>query len=71
MKLYLVFLLSLVAFAFGENDDKPSSDEIEIEEDVLVLKESNFEKALNDNEHILVEFCKYTLYVCELEYGHL
>ena len=71
MKLHLVFLLSLVAFAFGENDDKPSSDEIEVEEDVLVLKESNFEKALNDNEHILVEFCKYTLYVCELEYGHL
>lgn len=71
MKFYLVFLLSLVAFAFGENDDKPSSDEIEVEEDVLVLKESNFEKALNDNEHILVEFCEYTLYVCELEYGHL
>ena len=67
MKLYLVFLLSLVAFAFGENDDKPSSDEIEVEEDVLVLKESNFEKAINDNEYILVEFCKYTLYVCELE----
>lgn len=67
MKLYLVFLLSLVVFAFGENDDKPSSDEIEVEEDVLVLKESNFEKAISDNEYILVEFCKYTLYVCELE----
>lgn len=61
MKLYLVFLLSLVACAFGENDDKQTSDEIEEEENVLVLKEANFEKALSDNEHILVEFCKYTL----------
>ena len=67
MKLYLVLVLSLVAFAFGENDDKPSSDEIEVEEDVLVLNENNFEKAINDNEYILVEFCKYTLYVRELE----
>lgn len=56
MKLYLVFLLSLVACAFGENDDKQTSDEIEEEENVLVLKEANFEKALSDNEHILVEF---------------
>lgn len=61
MKLYLVFLLSLVACAFGDNDDKQTSDEIEEEENVLVLKEANFEKALSDNEHILVEFCKYTL----------
>lgn len=60
MKLYLVLVLSLVAFAFGDNDDseKPASDEIEVEEDVLVLTEANFEKAITDNEHILVEFCK-------------
>ena len=61
MKLYLALVLSLVAFALGDNDDKPHSDEIEVEEDVLVLKEVNFDKAISDHEHILVEFCKYTL----------
>ena len=65
MKLFLVLILSLVAIAFGEND----SVEIQEEEDVLVLTEANFDKAIADNEHILVEFCKYTLYVCELCIG--
>lgn len=61
MKLYLVFLLSLVAIALGDGEEKPSSDEIEVEEEVLVLKDVNFEKAITDNELVLVEFCKYTL----------
>ncbi|XP_068672295.1 protein disulfide-isomerase 2-like [Montipora foliosa] len=56
MKLYLVCLLSLVAIAFGESEEKASSDEIELEEEVLVLKDANFEKAITENEHILVEF---------------
>lgn len=61
MKLYLVFLLSLVAIALGDGEENPSSDEIEVEEEVLVLKDVNFEKAITDNELVLVEFCKYTL----------
>ena len=50
MKNYLTLLLSLVAFAFGED--------IKEEEDVLVLTEAVFDQAIADNEHILVEFCK-------------
>ncbi|XP_029189738.2 protein disulfide-isomerase 2-like [Acropora millepora] len=56
MKLYLVFLLSLVAIALGDGEEKPGSDEIEVEEEVLVLKDVNFEKAITDNELVLVEF---------------
>lgn len=57
MKIYLTLLLSLLAFAFGED--------IKEEEDVLVLTEAVFEQAISDNEHILVEFCKllYTLWL--------
>lgn len=61
MKLCLFLLLSLVAIALGDGEEKPSGDEIEVEEDVLVLKDVNFEKAITDNELVLVEFCKYTL----------
>lgn len=61
MKLYLLLLLSLVASALGDGEEKPSGGEIEVEEDVLVLKDVNFEKAITDNELVLVEFCKYTL----------
>ena len=50
MKIYVTVLLSLVAFAFGED--------IQEEEDVLVLTEAVFDQALADHEHILVEFCK-------------
>lgn len=57
MKIYLTLLLSLVAFAFGED--------IKEEEDVLVLTEAVFDQAITDNEHILVEFCKllYTFWL--------
>ena len=57
MKFYLTLLLSLVAFAFGED--------IKEEKDVLVLTEAVFDQAISENEHILVEFCKllYTLWL--------
>lgn len=57
MKIYLTLLLSLVAFAFGED--------IKEEEGVLVLTEAVFDQAIADNEHILVEFCKllYTFWL--------
>ena len=35
--------------------------EIAEEEGVLVLTEANFDQALADNQHILVEFCKLHL----------
>ncbi len=46
----ILFLVTLafVASAFGE--------EIEEENGVLVLTSKNFDKALEDNEHVLVEF---------------
>ena len=40
------------------------SSEITEEEDVLVLKKSNFEEALKAHPNILVEFCKYTWRGC-------
>lgn len=33
--------------------------EIKAENHVLVLTNDNFKSAITDNEHILVEFCKY------------
>jgi len=50
MKIYFTVLLSLVAFAFGED--------IKEEENVLVLTQAVFDQAITDHEHILVEFCK-------------
>ena len=51
MKLQIVPLLALFVVAFAE--------EIAEEEGVLVLKTSNFDQALKDNQYILVEFCEY------------
>jgi len=47
MKITLSIVLALVAF---------SSSEIAVEEDVLVLTTANFDGAIKDNEHVLVEF---------------
>ena len=47
MKITLSIVLALVAL---------SSAEIAVEEDVLVLTTANFDGAIKDNEHILVEF---------------
>ena len=52
MKLQIVSVLALFVVAFAE--------EIAEEEGVLVLKTSNFEQAIKDNQYILVEFCEYS-----------
>ena len=64
MKFYLTFFLSFFALSFGAD--------IEEEENVLVLTEAVFDQAVSDNEHILVEFCKftYTFLSVSLLYGH-
>lgn len=53
IKYALLFIL--VAFVVAEDA------EIELDQGVLVLTDSNFETALESNQHILVEFCKYSL----------
>lgn len=45
------------------------ADEAPSEEDVLVLKDSNFKEIIGENEFVLVEFCKYwILVVCLLSH---
>ena len=51
MKFPLVLCLSLLAFVAG--------DEVEQEEGVYVLTDSNFDDFIDVNEFVLVEFCKY------------
>lgn len=52
MMLYVLFM-SLAVLA--------SSDEIKKDKGVLVLGKDNFQSAITDNKHILVEFCKLLL----------
>lgn len=35
--------------------------DIDEEDGILVLKNSNFASVLEENEHVMVEFCKYSL----------
>lgn len=44
--------------------EKPEkTEEITEEKDVLVLHSVNFDRALSENKYLLVEFCKYFIYV--------
>lgn len=55
--------------AEGEaEDEKPGKEkttEIEEEKDVMVLHINNFARALEENQHLLVEFCKWPQPVLE------
>lgn len=49
-------------------DEKPRKEkttEIEEEKDVMVLHINNFARALEENQHLLVEFCKWPQPVLE------
>lgn len=47
----IICFILFAGFVYGE-------EEITLDEGVLVLKKANFDKAIADNEFILVEFCK-------------
>lgn len=53
MKFLLCSLLLVATATLGVY-----ADEIKTEDGVLVLTVDNFKKAIEDNEYILVEFCK-------------
>lgn len=52
MKLLACFLLLGASLTLA-------SEEIKLDEGVLVLTEQNFDQAITDNQYVLVEFCKY------------
>lgn len=58
MKLLVCLLLAVLSVSTTFADD-----DIELEEGVLVLTKGNFQKAIDSNEFILVEFCKYKPFV--------
>lgn len=51
----LIFVLFTV-FCAGQLST--ADDDIKLDEGVLVLTKANFQKAITENEFILVEFCK-------------
>lgn len=51
MRVTLLFLVALVGLGFAEFEE---------EDNVLVLTNDNFQKALETHQYILVEFCKST-----------
>lgn len=55
MKFLLCSLLFVAVATLGVQ----AEEEIKLEDGVLVLTEKNFKQAIEDNEFLLVEFCKY------------
>ena len=39
--------------------------EVEVEDDVLVLTQENFQQVVDENEFVLVEFCEWPLVAAE------
>ena len=65
MKLLVFAFLSAFLLAYAE-------EEIMKEDGVLVLTQDNFKKGIESNDHVLVEFCKYSVdrtfwpYICHV-----
>lgn len=63
MRMLKYLLLALVVTCSFADDDAKS--EVQVEDGVLVLTEDNFDSVIDDNEFVLVEFCKSShIYVC-------
>lgn len=59
-----LYLLATVMVAFA------SSTDVEVEDGVMILTESNFEEVIAANSFILVEFCKYA-FIVFLSHHHM
>ena len=46
-----------------------SESEFKLDEGVLVLSKADFPKAIESVEHLLVEFCKFHLFICHARTG--
>ena len=55
MKVFAIVLATLAALALADNDDASYT----IEEGVYALGQDDFQKHIDANEFVLVEFCKY------------
>lgn len=64
-----LFIMLLKFLSFVLLSSLVIAGDIKEEEGVLVLTVDNFDQAVKDNEHILVEFCKY-LFWCPLPISH-
>ena len=51
-----------VLFGLALCDTPDGAPEIKVEDDVLVLNSKNFDYVLSNNQHVLVEFCKFCCY---------
>lgn len=51
-----LLILSVFGVIYGDA-------EVKTEDGVLVLTTDNFESVIKENEFVLVEFCKYILYI--------
>lgn len=60
----LIYLFVISLCAFGAKTD----DDFQLDDGVLVLSKSDFQKAVDSIPYLLVEFCKYILVI---EFKHI
>lgn len=65
MKVLVCLFLAILSVSNSFADD-----DIKLEDGVLVLNKDNFQKAIDSNEFILVEFCKYTIQLLDFHSSH-
>ena len=55
----ILYVLTIFLLGFSNT----FAGELKTEEGVLVLNKDNFQNVIDDNEFVLVEFCKYIFFV--------